>query len=56
VPHASPEALGAAITALLDDDERASAMGERGRRAAVERYSWETQADALAGLYAGLLS
>jgi glycosyltransferase involved in cell wall biosynthesis len=55
VPHGSPEQLAAAITGLLDDDDRARAMGERGRRAAVERYSWKTQAEALAGLYAQLL-
>jgi glycosyltransferase involved in cell wall biosynthesis len=55
VPHGSPQRLGAAITALLDDDARARAMGERARRAAEERYSWETQAAVLAGLYAELL-
>jgi glycosyltransferase involved in cell wall biosynthesis len=56
VPHGSPEELAAAITAVLSDDDRARAMGERGRRAAVERYSWETQADALARLYTQLLA
>ena len=56
VPHGSPEQLAAAITALLEDDDRARAMGERGRRAAVERYSWQTQADALTRLYAQLLT
>lgn len=55
VPHGSSEQLAAAITDVLSDDGRARAMGERGRRAAVERYSWETQADALARLYAQLL-
>jgi len=55
VAHGSPEELAAAINDLLDDDDRARAMGERGRRAAVERYSWQTQADALTGLYARLL-
>jgi glycosyltransferase involved in cell wall biosynthesis len=55
VPHGSPERLAAAITGLLEDDDRARAMGERGRQAAVERYSWQTQADALARLYAQLL-
>jgi glycosyltransferase involved in cell wall biosynthesis len=52
----SPRLLAEAITALLDDDERARAMGERARRAAVEHYSWETQAVALEELYAELLS
>jgi glycosyltransferase involved in cell wall biosynthesis len=56
VAHGSAEQLAAAITAVLSDDERARAMGERGRRAAVERYSWETQAAALVRLYAQLLA
>ena len=56
VPHGSPERLGRAIGALLDDDERARGMGERGRAAAVEHYSWETQAAVLLELYADLLS
>jgi glycosyltransferase involved in cell wall biosynthesis len=55
VPPRSPERLAAAIRGLLDDEPRARAMGERGRRAAVERYSWETQAGALLALYEGLL-
>ena len=56
VRHDSPDALGAEIAALLDDDERASAMGARGRRAVLEHYSWQSQADALARVYARLLS
>jgi glycosyltransferase involved in cell wall biosynthesis len=56
VPHGQPRRLGAAIAELLDDDERARAMGERGRRAAEERYSWRSQADALVALYGELLS
>jgi glycosyltransferase involved in cell wall biosynthesis len=56
VPYGSPELLGAAITRLLDDDDGARAMGERARRAAEERYSWETQAAALVALYDELLA
>ena len=55
VPHGSPERLGEAIGALLDDDERARGMGERGRAAAVAHYSWETQSAVLLELYAELL-
>jgi glycosyltransferase involved in cell wall biosynthesis len=55
VPPGSAERLAAAVVGLLDDDERAQAMGERGRRAAVERYSWETQAGALLRFYEELL-
>jgi glycosyltransferase involved in cell wall biosynthesis len=56
VPYGSPAALGAAIERVLDDDDTARAMGERARRAAEERYSWETQARALVALYDELLS
>jgi glycosyltransferase involved in cell wall biosynthesis len=56
VPFGATEELGRVIAALLDDDDRACAMGERARRAAEEHYSWETQAAALAGLYEELLA
>ncbi len=56
VPFGSPPALGAAIGALLDDDERARAMGARGRRVVEAHYSWRSQADALLALYAELLA
>jgi glycosyltransferase involved in cell wall biosynthesis len=56
VPHGSPRALAAAIRGLLDDDTRARAMGARGRDAALERYSWETQAMRLLRFYDELLA
>jgi glycosyltransferase involved in cell wall biosynthesis len=56
VPHDSPQRLAAAMTGLLDDGERARAMGERARRAAEELYSWQSQAAALLDLYAELLA
>jgi glycosyltransferase involved in cell wall biosynthesis len=52
----SPRSLATAIAALLDDDDAARAMGERGRRAALTRYSWETQASALVRFYEELLA
>jgi glycosyltransferase involved in cell wall biosynthesis len=55
VPLDDPRALAAGITQVLDDPDEARAMGERGRAAAVERYSWESQETALLGLYAELL-
>jgi glycosyltransferase involved in cell wall biosynthesis len=55
VPLGDPRALAAAITRILDDPGEARAMGERGRAAAVERYSWESQEATLLGLYAELL-
>ena len=51
-----PERLAGAIRELLDDDERACAMGERGRRAVEDMYSWGSQAGALLDLYKELLA
>jgi glycosyltransferase involved in cell wall biosynthesis len=56
VPPDSPRELAQAMSSLLDDDARARAMGERGRRAAEQHYSWQSQADALLALYAELLT
>lgn len=56
VPPDSPRRLAEAITTLLDDDDGARAMGQRARRAAEQHYSWQSQADALIGLYKELLS
>jgi glycosyltransferase involved in cell wall biosynthesis len=55
VPADSPRRLAEAMTGLLDDDDRAQAMGQRARRAAELHYSWQSQADALVGLYADLV-
>jgi starch synthase len=43
--------LAAAITDLLEDPARAAAMGEAGRRRAVEHFSWSTIADRTMQLY-----
>jgi starch synthase len=43
--------LAAAITGLLEDPARAAAMGEAGRRRAVEHFSWSTIADRTMQLY-----
>ena len=42
--------FAAAIGELLDDPERADAMGESGRRMAEERLSWQSIAGRIAGL------
>lgn len=49
-------AVAAAIDRLLADPELSAEMGARGRRAVLEDYRWETQADRLSTLYARLLS
>ncbi len=46
----SPEAVSAAVTALLDDPARARAMGAAGRAWVERRWSWTTIAATFAGL------
>jgi glycosyltransferase involved in cell wall biosynthesis len=55
VPSEDPRALAAAIAQVLADPAEAREMGERGRAAAVEHYSWESQEATLLGLYEELL-
>jgi starch synthase len=47
--------LAAALTVLLQDPERADAMGKAGRRRAVEHFSWESIAERTMEVYAGVL-
>lgn len=54
VPPRDPEALAAALRALLDDPERQRRYGEAGRRRAVERYDWSAVVDATAAVYRNL--
>ena len=49
-----PRAIAAAIAALAEPGTRA-AMGEAGRQAALGHFGWAGQAQALCGLYEGLL-
>jgi starch synthase len=50
-PHRFTADLTAAITQLLDDPDRAAAMGVAGRRRAVEHFSWSTIAERTMQLY-----
>lgn len=50
-----PTQIAAAIRELLDDPERALAMGERGRAAVLARYRWDHEAHKLFNLYRELL-
>jgi starch synthase len=43
--------LAAAITQLLEDPARAAAMGEAGRRRAVDHFSWEAIAERTVEVY-----
>ena len=49
------EEVVAAVRSLATDPARARAMGEAGRRAVAERFSWTSQANNLKGLYEQLL-
>ncbi len=51
VPMGDPEALAAAILALLRDPDRARAIGEENRRFALATYSWARVVDDLERAY-----
>jgi alpha-maltose-1-phosphate synthase len=54
VPVGEPEALAAALNALLGDPDRAEAMGQAGRKRAVAEFGWPAIAAQTAELYAEL--
>jgi len=49
-----PAAIAAAIRELLADEERAHSMGEAGKQAVLNKYSWAAEADKLVRLYTQL--
>jgi glycosyltransferase involved in cell wall biosynthesis len=46
----------AAVAGILECEERAAEMGRRGRRAVLEKYSWEAEAKELVRFYRQLLT
>lgn len=50
------DAIAEAIAFLRDNPERARQMGENGRRAVLEHYNWDTQAEHVKQLYREILS
>lgn len=56
VPPGDAAALAGAIASLLDDPERASAMGEAGRQRAEGEFSWDRYVDAHENLFQQVLS
>ncbi len=48
--------MAKAIRTLLDDPERARAMGENGYRAVMERFNWQQEERKLLELYRELLA
>lgn len=55
VPPGDPEALAAALLAVLEDPALARRLGERARRDARERFAWERIARAILDAYRPLL-
>lgn len=51
----NPEAIAEAIQWLLEHPEEAEKMGERGRRAVLEKYNWDQEAKKLLSLYRRLV-
>lgn len=51
VPKKDPDALAAAIGALLDDPERRARMSEAGRMRVHERFLWSKTAEAVTAVY-----
>ncbi len=54
VVSGEPQGLGEAIAGLLADPQARRRMGEAGRVAAIERYSWDSVADAMQAVYADI--
>ncbi len=51
----NPEEIAQAIEYLLEHPELRQEIGENGRRAVIEKYSWEREAEKLLALYQRLL-
>jgi len=56
VDPTDPDAIAAALTRLADDPARRRSMGENGRRAVLQVYNWEAEAERLLETYARLLA
>jgi starch synthase len=54
-PDAFVAALAATMTELITDPQRAAAMGQAGRRRAVERFSWSRIAEDTLSVYRSVL-
>lgn len=47
----SPQQVAAALERLVNDEEERKRLGRNGRRAVLERYNWEAEAEKLIGMY-----
>jgi glycosyltransferase involved in cell wall biosynthesis len=55
VDPTDPEAIASAISWIFENEAEAARMGERGRKAVGERFSWAPEAKKLVALYNSLL-
>lgn len=55
VDSRDPQAIAAALVALLDDPDELADAGRRGRRSVLERYNFRSQCEEMVGLYEGIL-
>jgi glycosyltransferase involved in cell wall biosynthesis len=51
----NPKEIAQAIEYLIEHPELRQEMGENGRRAVIEKYNWEQEAEKLLALYQRLL-
>jgi glycosyltransferase involved in cell wall biosynthesis len=51
VPHDDPQALAAALRALVLDADRRRALSEKGRKAVTAHYEWADSVDRMLGVY-----
>jgi len=54
VPPGDPDALSTAVEILLRDPAKAVEMGQKGRRAVLDRYNWGSEEKKLLALYESL--
>jgi glycosyltransferase involved in cell wall biosynthesis len=54
VDTSDPAAIGAAVSAILNDPAVAATMGAAGRRAIESRFNWEVAAESLLAIYRGV--
>ena len=54
VVEGSPEALASGIAALISDPQAAAAMGQRGRNAVADHYTWDAVANSMENVYRSL--
>lgn len=55
VPPLDLDTVAAAVTQLLEEEALRRRMGEAGRRAVLERYSWEREGERMVALYREVL-